>query len=762
MTYNADLSKLPQDSIAVVNRGPAESELANLARLLRRDWKIVVATTALVTLGAVAQVLFYRADPRYVSDMMLLLYSSKSTDLEVASTPQVLTTQRGNLETEITLMRSQSLVSQAIQYLPSDPQGNTLTVEEVLSNLSIKQAGGTGVLTLSYIGASPVEAEAVLNSLAKAYISYSLSRQQSEATRGIRLIERKLPETGLALSQAAENLQRFRQTYRLKDPENLSDQVIGQQNSFENRYRETLIAYDKALSDYNTLGQQLIGLGQRPQIVSLYLALSQDEIYNGLRQKHAQLQVDYEINQARFSEINPLVEELAAERDSLKRSMDKRAQQLLGDNARLVDLEAVSAYGSSSPISALATNLLTAQRQMTTLNAELRNLEATLTDLDGVFQKVPRLQRQYFDLTREFTTQDRAMDSLLESLQNLQISEAQDSAPWEVLQPPSFPKQVPDPKVPSLPRNLVLGLLGGLFLGSSVALLRDRLDNTFHSPEQIKEQTNLPLLGVIPLREEGALRERYATGSVFSEAFRSLHTSLRLLRPDRPLRSLVVTSPTSGDGKSTVAAELAMAAASMGRRVLLVDLDLRRPSQGEFLGLSSRQGFTTLMNADTELESLLHTRANTPDLARKLPDNLTVLLSGPRPPDPTQLLSSDKAQAWLQSFQGNYDLVIYDAPPLGGLADSLLIGSATDGLVLVCRIERTQRSDLYQALDSLRASNMSVLGVVANGYALSGRYAQYYYGPYNNAELAEENLDLARLIHRRLKKDRAKQSNTLE
>jgi capsular exopolysaccharide synthesis family protein len=205
-----------------------------------------------------------------------------------------------------------------------------------------------------------------------------------------------------------------------------------------------------------------------------------------------------------------------------------------------------------------------------------------------------------------------------------------------------------------------------------------------------------------------------------------------------------------------------MAAASMGRRVLLVDLDLRRPSQGEFLGLSSRQGFTTLMNADTELESLLHTRANTPDLARKLPDNLTVLLSGPRPPDPTQLLSSDKAQAWLQSFQGNYDLVIYDAPPLGGLADSLLIGSATDGLVLVCRIERTQRSDLYQALDSLRASNMSVLGVVANGYALSGRYAQYYYGPYNNAELAEENLDLARLIHRRLKKDRAKQSNTLE
>jgi len=754
MTYNAELSKT---STALF---PGESELANLARLLRRDWKIVATATALVTLGAIAQVLLYRAAPRYVSDMMLLLYS-KSADAEVTASTQVLTTQKGNLETEIALMRSQSLIAQAIQSLPPDLQGNTVTVEEVLSNLSIKQAGGTGVLTLSYMGVTPDQSEAVLNSLANTYIAYSLSRQKSESTKAIRLIERKLPQTGLALDQAATNLQGFRETYRLKDPENLADQLIGQRSNFENGYRQALVAYDKAFSEYMSLEEQLKQLGQTPQLVPLYVALSQDEIYNGLRQKQAQLKIDYEVNRARFSEINPLLEELAAEQASLKKSMEQRAQQLLGDNATLVDLETVSAYSSSSgPIAGLAVNWLTAQRQVAALNTELANLEATITSLEGDFQKVPRLQRQYSDLTREFNTQDKTMDYLLDSLQDLQIAEAQDLAPWEVLQPPSLPKEVPDPQVPSLSRNLVLGLLGGLLLGSSVVLLRDRFDNTFHSPEQLKDQANLPLLGVIPLRQQGQLRENYASGSVFSEAFRNLHTSLRLLRPDQPLRSLVVTSPGPGDGKSTVAAELAIAAASMGRQVLLVDLDLRRPSQAELFGLSSQQGFTTLINGDAELGQLLHTRASTPDLASTLPKNLTILLSGPRPPDPTQLLSSDKAQAWIRHLQDSYDLVIYDTPPVIGLADSLLIGPGTNGLALVTRMGVTQRTALYQTLDSLRASNMTILGIVANGYALSGRYAHYYYGHYNDPELAQENLDLARLIHKRLKKDRAKQPDT--
>jgi succinoglycan biosynthesis transport protein ExoP len=744
---------------------PEPDDLAMLGRVLRRDWKIVVLTTTLTTLGAFLQATLYRPMPQYVSEMMMLLYN-KPTTPELTSVAGVLETRKADLESEITLMRSQSLILQAIENLPSELQD--LTYEEVNRNLSIDQAGETGILTLTYKGQSPAEAKQVLTMLAKTYTDYSLARQKSEATKGIRLIERKLPETVLALRQAGTSLRQFREKNRLNDPDTLATGLISEHQSLEARYQEGVIAYEKIYSQYQNLVEQLITAGQEPQQALLYITLNKDQVYQGLMAKHAQLELEYVMNRSRFSNANPLVEEVAAQRDFIKKAMGDRASQVLGQEAMHLNLEAVSGYDpETSTVGAMAEQLLSLQREMVGQEIELKGLLAAMNKLDADFQRMPGLQQEYFELQRQFNSQGKAMDSLLTNLQDLEISEVQDMAPWEILQSPSEPKQVPDPKAPSLPRNLSLGLVGGLVIGTGLGMLRYRLDNTFHSPDQLTDQTQLPLLGIIPLRvlptaatpepadglptkmfsqaldrvtlnRDPHTKTGYYGRSTFLESFRGLHTSLQMLNPDQPVRSLVVTSAMPGDGKTTVSSELAKAAASMGKRVLLVDVDLRRPRQAEQLSLPNQRGFTTLINANTSLEELVHTQENALPGALKLQANLTVLTSGPKPPDPTRLLSSQKIQVWMDRFHSTYDLVIYDAPPLLGLADSLLIAPATDGLVLVVKMGRTPRTAFRHAMETLRPTNITVLGVVANGYSLSDLYGYYgYYGYYGKAEESE-------------------------
>lgn len=769
MTHSSETINLnPQ---GVTPPKPEADDLAMLGQVLRRDWKIVLLTTVLTTLGAFTQAILYRPVPQYVSEMMMLLYNKPATP-ELTSVAGVLETKKADLESEITLMRSQSLILQAIENLPSDLQD--ITYEELTRNLSIDQAGETGILTLRYTGRSAAEAKQVLTILGKTYTEYSLTRQKSEATKGIRLIERKLPETILALRQAATSLRQFREKNQLNDPEALATGLISQQQGLEAQYQAGTLAYQKTYSQYRDLEQQLLKAGQEPQQALLYITLNKDQVYQGLMTKHAELELEYVMNRSRFSNANPLVEEVAAQRDFIKKAMGDRATQVLGQEANRLNLEAVSGYDpETSTIGAMAEQLLSLQREMVGQEIELKGLLAAMNELDADFQRMPGLQQEYFELQRQFNSQDKAMDSLLTNLQDLEINEVQDMAPWEILQSPSQPKQMPDPKAPSLPRNLALGLVGGLVMGTGLGMLRQRLDNTFHSPDQLKEQSRLPLLGIIPLRALPAAATpepaaglptqmfsqaldrvkpkhdlRPETGyygrSTFLEAFRGLHTNLQMLNPDQPVRSLVVTSAMPGDGKSTVASELATAAASMGKRVLLVDVDLRRPRQAERLSLPNQGGFTTLINTDAGFEDLVYTQQSAPPGALQLQTNLTVLTSGPKPPDPTKLLSSQKIKAWMDRFHTSYDLVIYDAPPLLGLADSLLIAPATDGLVLVVKMGQTPRTAFRHAMEALRSTNIQVLGVVANGYSLSDLYGYYgYYGYYGKVEAEVDQVEIS-------------------
>ena len=202
-------------------------------------------------------------------------------------------------------------------------------------------------------------------------------------------------------------------------------------------------------------------------------------------------------------------------------------------------------------------------------------------------------------------------------------------------------------------------------------------------------------------------KSHYYTTSPFSEAFRSLYTNIRLLGSDAPIRSLVISSSMPGEGKSTVSVYLAQAAAALGQRVLLVDTDLRRPKVHERLGLPNTVGLSNVISLDLEVDQAVQ--------PYPLEPNLSVLTSGQLPPDSTKLLSSQKMQNLMAQFRETYDLVIYDTPPLTGFADTKLVASQTDGIIMVVGLGKTKRAVLSQALASIKLFSVPVLGMVANG-----------------------------------------------
>ncbi|GLY17828.1 polysaccharide biosynthesis tyrosine autokinase [Kineosporia rhizophila] len=263
------------------------------------------------------------------------------------------------------------------------------------------------------------------------------------------------------------------------------------------------------------------------------------------------------------------------------------------------------------------------------------------------------------------------------------------------------------PVSPRVPLNLALGLLVGLGLGIGAAVLRDAMNTSVTAVSDIEKLTGAVPLGVVPFDPETS-RQPLVDGDEHgarAEAFRTLRTNLQFADVDSPPRVIVITSPLPDEGKSTSACNLALTLALGGARVVLVDGDLRKPSVGRYLGVSSGAGLTTVLAGRHELREVVTVYGR---------DMLAVLPSGPTPPNPSELLGSQQMADLLATLAEHYDVVVVDAPPLLPVTDAAVLSAAADGAVLVIRHGRTRKEDTTRALQALDAVNAKLLGSVLN------------------------------------------------
>jgi len=272
------------------------------------------------------------------------------------------------------------------------------------------------------------------------------------------------------------------------------------------------------------------------------------------------------------------------------------------------------------------------------------------------------------------------------------------------------------PSKPRLALNIVLGCLVGLVGGVGLAFLFENLDSAIYRTEDFEEVTRLPSLGTVPNGDFVGQAISLNGSNPYVEALRRVRTNLFTFNHDTPLRTLLVTSSVPGEGKSTLAANLAITLAQSGKKVVVVDCDLRLPTQHKIFNLPNKQGLSNVLVQQLNLENAIQESS--------IP-GVQVITSGPKPRNPAELLGSPQMSAVINHLHQRFDTVLFDAPTLLGVTDAAVLASSVDGVILVVCRARSRREALRAACRQLADVRAHTLGIVVNRAELEGNY--YYY-----------------------------------
>jgi Mrp family chromosome partitioning ATPase len=517
-------------------------------------------------------------------------------------------------------------------------------------------------------------------------------------------------------------LQNFCQKYGIIDAQVQGQQLANQLDQIVQKRIDNEIQLARIQTLYTILQKQLQLNSNESEAIS---ALSESPDYQKLLSKLQDVESTIAVKSSQYTENSPNIQNLLIQKQNLLNLILKERSQILG--IKLSNTNMNSLY-SAAPNSARLREIqkfMETTKQIELLKTQKQSLHQSELSLRKQVKQFPFLIRQKDDLERQLKIAVDNLNRFLNERERLRIDAAQKQIPWQILTPPTQPENL----ALSTGQTLILGVVLGLLLSTGLALLIDAFNNVFYNLEEIKDKTKLPILGNIPnikFSQNGKLSQRLNTSN-FWESFCSIYTNISLLSSDNSIRSLAIISATSGDGKSTIAIYLAQTAAAMGKRVLLVDANLRHPSIHEMLNLPNTEGLSNLITEELSFEDVIHRNSSgigekNDDVRKRnsknieqlsLGHNLSILTTGQISLNPTILLSSPQMENLTEKFKQNFDLIIYDTSHLLDFTDTNLLTKHTDASILVVRIGKTNRSYLAKVLEQLNSYSTSMLGAIA-------------------------------------------------
>ncbi|MEX1183130.1 MAG: polysaccharide biosynthesis tyrosine autokinase [Gemmatimonadota bacterium] len=376
---------------------------------------------------------------------------------------------------------------------------------------------------------------------------------------------------------------------------------------------------------------------------------------------------------------------------------------------------------------------------LNSIGVQIRTLDLALARFTDELQQIPEKELQLARLMRQSEVNAELYSVLQLRLKEAEILAAVDDPSVIVVDPAIPPRR---PVSPDVPLTLALALMMGLVVGVGGAVLREQLDDTVRTRDELQLLGGAPVLGsiprIVPVGAAGGnghrARDRHASrpglrladdiaGSPVTEAYRSLRTNINFSRAERRPRILVLTSPAPGDGKSTTAANLASTMAKQGLRCLLVDADLRRGRLHDIFRVRREPGLSNVLLSEHGWRSVIHRAEGMSDF----------MATGTLPPNPAELLGSAMMSEFLQSAVEDYDSIVLDAPPMNLVTDAAVLSRSADGVLVVARAGVTSRGAITYTFDQLSSVSARVLGSVLNDADISreryyGSYMQSYYG----------------------------------
>lgn len=705
---------------------PREVNLVHYWRILRRRWlpAAVMAAVVVVTVGVGTLML----EPIYASTATIEISPKAPMALNVQDAGELVSVRtneerRAYYATQYKILRSRTVILMTLDTLRDehgvtdfeieDDPDRVQAVKAFRKVLSVKPEGDTELVYLTVEYPDAEKAALFSETLAVSYMQFNLDRAQEDSLAASARLSEQHEDQLRRKKNKEESVLRYIYENGL---EGASDQKSVLQQSVDKNSSELARVANERLeveTDIKTLRTQLrsqdwLGLAS-------HLANSDDVLQDSV-QRLQKLKEERKAAEIRYREGMPIMAELdgkiAAQEDFVQEQVNQYIKGREAKHSLLVEREQT-----------LERTLARQKEELNALNGKLLELELLRDDAiqeDVFYQEMSRR-------VAELDLANRIRANNVDFVDHAWVN--------------------PEPVRPSLVGNVLIGLLAGVITGVGFAFGIEYIDSTVKSREDIEEYVGVPFLGPVPQidpADKAALptefhRNLYVHSrprAAVTENLRNIRTNILFRSPDKPQRRLLITSAAPQEGKSFISSNLSAVIAMTGTRVLLIDADLRRPTQHKLFDRPNDVGLTDVLEGRVALADAVY---DSP-----VP-NLDLLVAGPHPDNPAELLGSELMTNLLDSIRG-YDMIIIDSPPVGAVADPLILSRMVDGVVIAVRSNHTPRDLVMQCRTQLSQMDANILGAIVNRLDMrrSG-YGYYYYYDYNSVyyEVPEEERESA-------------------
>lgn len=693
-------------------RDDDEINLLEYWQILRERQWLVAGIAATVFVLALVFTLLATPVFRASSTLQIERETMKIMDVE-GITPTESPMDRDFYQTQYELLQSRSLALRVIQdlklighaqfaktiaavdeSLEQAPKSNAAPTKQqareralvapVLKALTIEPVRNSRLVRVNFDSPDPLLAARVANAYAEAFIASNLERRFDASSYARKYLEERLAQLKGRLEDSEKALVEFATDEQIvsvgEDAPSLSAQNLSELNASLAQAQATRIRAEAAWTQASAGS----GMGL-PQVVA-------SPLIQKLRESRSTLAAEYQQKLRTFKPDYPDMQRLAGQ-------IAETDRQIGGEIANIR--------------SAIRSEYESARAQERLLETRLGGLKGDVLDLQS-------RSIQYNILKREAQTNRELYDGMLQRYKEIGVVGNVGANNISVIDRAEAPER---PHSPRLALNLAVGLLLGGFAGVLAAFLLHHLDRAVHSPAVLAKTVSVPVLGAIPRLADGTTPVQAAADlrSPFAESYRSVRTALQFSTTNGLPHALLVTSPSASEGKSTTAMELARNIAQLGRRVVLVDADLRNPSLHRLNGLSNAQGLSNVLAGGAAVLDVVQGTADA---------RLSIVTSGPLPPSPPELLAGERLPALIHELSQAFEVIVLDGPPVLGLADAPLLASQVEATLLVAAAGKTRTDSLQGALHRLQSVQARVVGTLLTQFDVERKGAAYGYGGY--------------------------------
>jgi capsular exopolysaccharide synthesis family protein len=622
-----------------------------------------------------------------------------------------------------------------------DPKHRIKIVEALRANSYVSTVRDTDVLKISVSSTDSSDAVLLANRISATYRNLDLKGGQGELHFVLTFLDTQITKYEKRLEIVENDLKQFQSENKIYSLDGSADLLLKDLTYYESIYYTNIAELEVAQERVYYLKSQL---SDSESALMEEITNTNNPMIVALRGKIAELEAQ---------KVQQMVDEGWNEESLQARDFNRRIAEMKNKLTTITESMILSGWSEQDPFAAsqeIFNRIVEQEVEVHAARSRAEEYKKLVDQMSSRLSDLPNQTLQYARIERDLKLNETLYLAMKQKYEESRITEAGQMGKVRILDPALVAQKVK----PNRKMNLLMGVFLGLGMGIGYAIFRELMDNTVKAVEQL-ERKGLTVLGIVsdmhhraggvikkqalnPSKGGADFKRRLITyedpKSPISESYRTLRTNISYASPDKKIKSLLVSSPQPGEGKSTTTANLAIAFAQLRKRTLLIDADLRKPVQHNVFEQSRGPGLSEyLIGEIEELSTIIH--------PTKV-ENLFILTAGALPPNPSELLGSNRMSKMIDQLEQEWDMVLFDSPPLVAVTDASMISSEIDAIAMVVKAGQTDRTAVDRALDTIKNVKAPLIGAILNGASpetLAGKYS-YYYSYYNYYYHSEDNI----------------------